>query len=677
MGNYNPQKDQTLQRLMRMESKMSRTEKKQKNGTESFADVHELLGIAKEQLQVKEDMTKEWFTEHDVNMQAMQTLYNTIGPEYLIDDDDKIASHFNMLSGEKTASFLAEYEEDREESRYALMKRMLQDIFREWKDLQDDRKTIADIENDYNKEVAVYSDYLSSKAYDDDQQKKITMLSELLSGENLKKLDSISTRKIKREILVLTQRHSLEYLYDRLNDPKIGQKEIQRIVESYFDHNKSTYIMKRFKDRCNQMGLSPDVQQHLINLEEGFLEPEFHVFNNLYLFFVMNCIAYGDVSVSRELKQPIRCMLNLVYHKFYADEPREMFLNSMRGFLRRFEAYRDLFNEKNILHPGHPHRIKRDAEMAAMKKAEIMLAIANEFPDVEVSKEMTYKEVSDLYDKLHKERAEQEKSEVKDPCNSLSDIHREMLNDYGWTDEQIDAYIRILVAKNDGKFTDAEINDLAESIIHTEAGFADKMDELTNGNANINHVVVIRDPVNAAEYAEMIAEINAVRMDETASIVVPESAKYIVARPLVMEQCETVSDESSEIAKGKIKENLETNGVPENAAAGIVGNLKEDAHETGEQEVIGRGLTKPIMFNSIDTVEELKALIQQEFPGANIPDGTFEELEIIYTELLEDRRMVNAMEAEESGGADSDATPQVRTVEDSFQMNAEIDKSSN
>lgn len=681
MGKYNPQNDRALQSLISMETKMKRAEKKQKNGTESFSDVRELLGVAKDQLQVKEDMTKEWLTERDINVESMKALYNLIGPDYTVTDDNEIRRHFQMISGEKTASFLDEYETDPEESRYSLMKCMIQDVFHEWKDLQDDVKTITDIEKDYEKEVSTYSDYLSSEEYDKDQRSKIKTLSELLSGEAGKKLSSSEVRGVKREILVLTQRYSLEYLYERLNDSKIGQKEVRNIAESYFDRNKSAYIMKRFHDRCAQMGLSPDVPQHLLNLEEGFLEPEFHVFNNLYLFFIMRIIAYGDVTVSRELKQPVRCMLNLVYHKFYADEPRETFLNSMRGFLRRFEEYREVFNEKNILHPGHPHRIKRDAEMAAMKKAEIALAIGKEFPEVEVSSKMSYQEVSELYDKLCKERAEREKAEMEDPCKYLSEIHREMLHDYGWEDDKFGTYARILIAKNDGKFHAFEIDELAESIIHTEAGFADKMKELTGGNSNINHVVVVRDPVNAAEYAEMIAELNAVQVDDVLGVVVPENAKYIVAKTPEIEQLATVSDEPNEIEKQKIEENLKHSGMSESAASGIAGNLKKEEptlnceHESDKQKVIGRGLTTPIMFNAIETVEDLKYLIHQEFPEADIPDGTLEELEVIYTELCEDRNMVNNMEASEESSADSDTTS-VRIVEDSFQMNAEVAKNS-
>lgn len=375
--NYDPSRDPVLNRLMAMEQKMDT--KTRKNKEVSMSEVKEFLDMAKDQLVVKEDITREWFSERDINMDALDSMYEKYEGEYTEESDAVIIAHFRLLSGEKTESFLKEYEHDREESRVHLMKEMIREMFAEKKDLLEDRKTIEDIERDVNVEVQKFSEYASSVEYDKDQESLLQRLTELLNSMGDDGASHSDKKKLSREIEVIKQRYSLEYVYARLLDPATHDNEVDAIVKCFFDRNRSGYVMSRFRSRCEQMHLSDSIQRHLLNIEENFLEEKFHVFNNLYLFYIMRYVGHGDPSASREVKQPIRCMINLVYHKFYSDEVRETFLSSMRGFLSHFEKYRELFEQKNILHPKHPHRVAKDAEMAAMRKMELGRAITTEF----------------------------------------------------------------------------------------------------------------------------------------------------------------------------------------------------------------------------------------------------------------------------------------------------------
>ena len=119
-------------------------------------------------------------------------------------------------------------------------------------------------------------------------------------------------------------------------------------------------------------------------------------------------------------------MLNLVYNRFYSEDVREIFLSTIRTFLDQFEDVREIFDEKNILHPNHPYRIQKEKEREANLRAKLYgemvqkLGIKLE----EMKKEldaMSMQELLSYYDTKLKEQESKEKEEAGDEEESTED----------------------------------------------------------------------------------------------------------------------------------------------------------------------------------------------------------------------------------------------------------------
>ena len=107
-------------------------------------------------------------------------------------------------------------------------------------------------------------------------------------------------------------------------------------------------------------------------------------------------------------KEVVQCMLNLIYNRFYSEEVKETFLNTIRSFLDEFMDDTEIFNEKNILHPGHPYRIQKKKEKDAALRARIyeQLTIKG-YANVEEEKEsLDAMEINELLSYYNEREAE-------------------------------------------------------------------------------------------------------------------------------------------------------------------------------------------------------------------------------------------------------------------------------
>lgn len=397
----------------------------------SFRDVKDVLEMAKEQLKTKEDVIKDVLAAKDIDIKNVEKLYEQYPDDTFdgITDDNLIADAFNLIAGDTTESYLSDYEGDREESRYMLMKALIIDVLKEWREILADRNKIASIDTEFNDMVKEQEEYVTSERFDQDKEKRVDDLKDkiaecqahMIGDAAADYLPKKEKAKYEREAKVITQRYSLEYLYARLDDPKTGESEVHRLMNSFFDNSRSRYIMKRYHSHMEQLRLPADAINKFINIEERFLEPEFHVYNNFYLFFIATCVAYSDVNVPREIKQPLQNLTSLVYNKFSSDKAKEVFMDSIRGFLQRFADYRDVFSEKNITNPHHPHRIEKEAERKATYKNRLLHMITTTEPSLANIDGLDKKSIEELESILQAATEAKIEGKATDEDNSSSE----------------------------------------------------------------------------------------------------------------------------------------------------------------------------------------------------------------------------------------------------------------
>lgn len=271
-------------------------------------------------------------------------------------------------------------------------------------------KEVEDLKADADNVVKEYASYLTSDKYYEENMKRIAKLKEDLEKEQ----DPTMKKKIQGMIEALENRYTLQFMFKRLNE--MGDKEVERLVTIFFDDNRSRYVMTRYKNKAKALGYNPDIYKYFLNMEEKYLEEKYHVFDNLFLFVVINFIAYIDTYNTRDKmygQAIINSMANTVYEKFPNEKTKKDFLNIMRQVLDFFEDYREEFNEKNYLHPKHPRRIEKDKKRE--KELREMIYANLGMIDIEINEEienMSVEELKSFYqDKL--DEIENKKEEEK------------------------------------------------------------------------------------------------------------------------------------------------------------------------------------------------------------------------------------------------------------------------
>lgn len=390
--------------------------KKKENMT--FSEIAEMIQAANDQLQMKEEVVHDFLLSKDINLEKLTELYQKYPDDSFssVTDESEISIAFNTIAGEKTESCLSDYEKKEKASRYELMKRLVVDALKEQKDLEADRKTIKDLQDEFSDLVKEQAEYMASEKYDKDLDSfveditdRIVKLRKSMIGDIGKDYSKQKeVERFQREAMVIEQRYTLEYMYDRLDSPETKDTEPERLMNIFFSKKQAIYLMNRYSSKCTQLGVESQIFQRVLNIEEKFLEPEFHVYNNFYLFFVVNYMAYADVQRPREAKSAMRNLVCLVDNRFSTNAARETFLDTIRKFLQRFADYRDVFSERNITHPGHPYRIEKDAQRTEALRVRILADLTKLKPGIENDTElnvstMSVNELIDLRNNVAKE----------------------------------------------------------------------------------------------------------------------------------------------------------------------------------------------------------------------------------------------------------------------------------
>ena len=273
---------------------------------------------------------------------------------------------YAVVALEGAEEIIKGYMEDREDitnARTLWLEEAIKDVETVIKSEED----IQDLAAEASTEMKSYAEYVSSEKYDQQRQRNLELWKEML----VKETDYGKRRRLEHAIKVTENRFSISFMFERLHNEKTAASEKQALIDVFFDNRKSRYMIDKFISKCEQFGVSKDVYHYLLNIEENFLEEKYHVFNNFFLHAAMRYIGHCGYEESDEMKTIIQNLLNLVYNRYYSDEVKEIFLTSIRSFLDMFEDVRDIFDEGNILHPGHPYRIQKEKEREAGMRKDI------------------------------------------------------------------------------------------------------------------------------------------------------------------------------------------------------------------------------------------------------------------------------------------------------------------
>lgn len=244
-------------------------------------------------------------------------------------------------------------------------------------DLKDINKQATDLENEVNVEIKKYTEYVLSPEYAQKQAEKIAELE-----KRLKETDDENERKSITDVLaIIISSRTLDFLFTRFK--KYDEKETKNIVDAFFDKDKSTYILKRYKDTASKLNLDQNIYARFVNLEERYLPEQYHAFNNLFVFITIRMIAYTDTKSKSETAYVgaiLQQLTKLFYNKF-TDEGKEKFITTVENVLNYFIDYVEKFKKGNESYKEHPYRIKMK-ELRAKKIAESEAAKNEETEDM-------------------------------------------------------------------------------------------------------------------------------------------------------------------------------------------------------------------------------------------------------------------------------------------------------
>ena len=233
-------------------------------------------------------------------------------------------------------------------------------------DLIRDRNTLVD---DVQKLMGEYSNYINSDEMKEKELEQIESLKKQIEDET----DYSKKKKLEEKLHIIESTDTLDFIFERMT--RLKEKEIENIIQSFFDPKKSGYILERFKDKMKQLQMNGDQYKSLLNIEEIFLEDDYRPLNNIFLFNLVRFIAYSDIHSVKESAYAQTLLirtLKLVYHKYQNHDEEIVMIDKIRQLDDYFMPYVDYFKEKNTTSPDSEFRInlKKQREIETMKNIE-------------------------------------------------------------------------------------------------------------------------------------------------------------------------------------------------------------------------------------------------------------------------------------------------------------------
>lgn len=295
------------------------------------------------------------------------------------------------------------------------------------------------LRTDADKVINDYVNYLTSPEYQEKKKQRIIDLKNKAEAET----NEVEKEKVMKLVRAMESTMTLSFLFTRLE--KLGKDEKDNIINAFFNDKRSSYIINRYKVNAKKVGFNPEVYKYFFNLEEKFLEEDYHVYNNLFLFFNMRYIAYIDVYNKEErmyAQSLFNNMANLIYHKFPSDDDENNFKNVIYNFLDYFKDDYKYFEDNNFTHPKHPRRIEKDKEHNKEIHDMLVFNINKLSDDLNIEKididDKSNDELREIYEKLNKDKEEQDlklDDEVVETDESIVESEYAEVNDTETIDE--------------------------------------------------------------------------------------------------------------------------------------------------------------------------------------------------------------------------------------------------
>lgn len=395
-----------------------------------------LLNEAKESAKMQRELIESDLESYGVNSVILENLIKSQEEGFDL-TDEKVEEYYEAvkLDGADDAikAFQVENDTDVIGGKRAWLKYAIDSI----NVMISSEKDLEELEKEANGEIKSYTDYICSEAYDKHRMNNIEMWKSMIERET----NPAKISKLEKSIYITENRYTLAFMFERLHNEKTTAKEHQAMLESFFNNARSNYMMEKFAAKCEQFGFSHDLYRYLLDIEEHYLEEKYHVFNNFFLFSAMRFIGHCGSEDINMAKEVVQCMLNLVYNRFYSEEVKETFLNTIRSFLDEFMCDSEIFNEKNILHPGHPYRIQKKKEKdAALRQRIYEMMIEKGYANVKEEKEsLDAMEINELLSYYNEREAEAVAvEEAKKGAEEAEPLVEEDFEDEGESEENTD-----------------------------------------------------------------------------------------------------------------------------------------------------------------------------------------------------------------------------------------------
>lgn len=209
------------------------------------------------------------------------------------------------------------------------------------KDLYDQYNEII---NDTKKALDDYSEYISSPEFKKKENEAMDNLRKKLDETT----DESDKKKLQKRIDAINNAETLSFMLDRVNS--IGQKEVDRITDLFFDSREYNSILARFINKTRKMGFKDGWYKKLVDLETTFLPDKYHPFNNLFMFHIIRTVIHCDIDNpvdSMYARSIISRVLRLIYNKYSDKDERDAVINLIMEFEDKFMDKKELFDNRN------------------------------------------------------------------------------------------------------------------------------------------------------------------------------------------------------------------------------------------------------------------------------------------------------------------------------------------
>lgn len=325
------------------------------------SDVRALINTVKtmdEQIKLCLEMTKKEIENAGFNFDIADDLYRFKKEQIEAFDSGVIANIYRKYDITMKMASDTEYDEFIEETRRKILS--IYDSVCQFQDLLKERNTLVD---DVQKIMNDYTDYLNSDEMKEKELQQINDLKAQIDNEN----DSIKKKKLEEKLYIIESTETLDFIFERMN--KLKDKEIINIMHAFFDQEKSNYILRKFKNKMEQIDMNGEQYKTLLDIEVNFLDPIYRPLNNIFLFNLIRFVAYSDMTSPKESVYAQTLLirtLKLVYHKYQNKEDELHMIDMIRKLDDHFMYYVNTFIEKNTTSPDSEFRVnlkkKRDEE---------------------------------------------------------------------------------------------------------------------------------------------------------------------------------------------------------------------------------------------------------------------------------------------------------------------------